>query len=190
MDYIYKIAEEPWEYEAIHRLNHAAFAEEIPQHQRREDGRLVDFLHEENTYIICIREGELIGMLCVRAQRPFSLDRKVEDLDRYFPRSAKHICEIRLFTIRKEFRGGTVIKGLFRAMIRYCLVQGYDCALITGTLRQQKLYRHMGFVPFAHTVGSGEALFQPMYLTVEVARIAMGMLMPGEDGEKGGHVYA
>ena len=40
-------------------------------------------------------------------------------------------------------------------------------AIISGTTRQQKLYRHLGFVPFGPLVGKGEAMFQPMYLTLE-----------------------
>jgi hypothetical protein len=40
-------------------------------------------------------------------------------------------------------------------------------ALISGTTRQQRLYRHLGFVPFGPLVGTPEALFQPMYLTKE-----------------------
>jgi aspartate aminotransferase-like enzyme len=41
--------------------------------------------------------------------------------------------------------------------------------LISGTTRQQRFYRHLGFEPFGPLVGSGDARFQPMYLTVEAA---------------------
>src|SRR5262249_45735763 len=39
--------------------------------------------------------------------------------------------------------------------------------VISGTVRQQKLYKHLGFVPFGPLVGSKEAQYQPMYLTME-----------------------
>src|SRR5439155_4325150 len=42
-----------------------------------------------------------------------------------------------------------------------------DLAIISGTTRQFKLYQHLGFVPFGPQVGSGEAQFQPMYVTLE-----------------------
>ena len=45
--------------------------------------------------------------------------------------------------------------------------RGYDLGVISGTTRQQRLYRHLGFVPFGPQVGKGEALFQPMYVTLE-----------------------
>ena len=72
--FTFKVASEPWEFEAIHRLNHRTFAEEIPQHDRKEDARLVDKFHDENLYVICVAGGELAGMVALRLQRPFSLD--------------------------------------------------------------------------------------------------------------------
>ena len=44
---------------------------------------------------------------------------------------------------------------------------GYDLAIISGTTRQEKLYKHLGFIPFGPLVGSDEARFQPMYIPVE-----------------------
>jgi aspartate aminotransferase-like enzyme len=44
---------------------------------------------------------------------------------------------------------------------------GYDVALISGTTRQLRLYRHMGFVPFGPLVVGPGAQFQPMMLTLE-----------------------
>ena len=41
----FKIASTAAEFEAIHRLNHATFAVEIPQHPRTPDGRLVPRQH-------------------------------------------------------------------------------------------------------------------------------------------------
>jgi hypothetical protein len=57
---------------------------------------------------------------------------------------------------------------------------GHDLALISGTLRQVRLYRHMGFKPFGPQVGTPQAPYQPMYLdlssyaelVVRLARIA------------------
>jgi hypothetical protein len=51
----------------------------------------------------------------------------------------------------------------------YAMERKHDLALISGTTRQQRLYRHLGFLPFGPLVGSGEARFQPMYLTLGAA---------------------
>jgi hypothetical protein len=44
------------------------------------------------------------------------------------------------------------------------LQRNFDLALISGTLRQQPLYSRLGFLPFAHPVGSEQAMYQPMQL--------------------------
>ena len=44
---------------------------------------------------------------------------------------------------------------------------GHDIAVISGTVRQAKLYSYLGFVPFGPVVGSEDAQYQPMYLTLE-----------------------
>jgi aspartate aminotransferase-like enzyme len=69
--------------------------------------------------------------------------------------------------VQKEFRHSQVFRGLIALMWQYGAEHGYNMGIISGTTRQQKLYRHLGFVPFGPLVGKGEAMFQPMYLTLE-----------------------
>ncbi len=172
----FKIATEPEEFEQIHRLNYRTFVEEIPQHRPNEDGRLVDRFHEENTYIICLCGTRVVGMLAVRDRRPFSLDLKLPNLDSYLP-PAKSICEIRLLAVEPEFRSGQVFRGLAVELARYALSKGYDLGIISGTTRQLKLYRHVGFIPFGPLVGEPGAQFQPMYMTrKEFERITLEVL--------------
>ena len=161
-----KIATEEWEFEAIHRLNYKTFVEEIPQHDVRATQRLPDKFHHENTYIICLHGKKLAGMMAMRGERPFSLDQKVVNLDSYLPDGRK-LVEIRLLAVEKEFRNGQVFRGMMALLVRHGKAKGYNMALISGTTRQAKLYRHLGFVPFGPLLGAGEALFQPMYLTLE-----------------------
>jgi hypothetical protein len=47
------------------------------------------------------------------------------------------------------------------------MAQGCDLAVISGTVRELKLYRHLGFAPFGERVGSEKASYQPMYLTLD-----------------------
>ena len=158
----FKVASEEWEFEQIHRLNYETFVEEIPQHESNPERRLVDKFHHENTYFICVRDGRLIGMVAARDQRPFSLDQKLEDLDSYLP-AGRSVCEVRLLSIEKGHRRGRIIGELLATLTRHCLARGYDIAIISGTVRQERMYRRMGFVPFGPRVGTDEALYQPMY---------------------------
>ncbi|HWC60996.1 MAG TPA: aminotransferase class V-fold PLP-dependent enzyme [Verrucomicrobiae bacterium] len=162
----FKTANEDWEFEQIHRLNYKTFVEEIPQHHASPAHRLVDKFHAENTYLICLAGKKLVGMLAVRGARPFSLDQKLENLNSYLP-AGRTICEIRLLAIEKKFRGAQVLQGILALLWQHGIEKGYDLAIISGTTRQFRLYQHLGFVPFGPVVGSGEAQFQPMYVTLE-----------------------
>jgi aspartate aminotransferase-like enzyme len=112
-------------------------------------------------------------MLAVRANRPFSLDQKLPQLDSFLP-ADRTICEIRLLAIEKSFRGGRggqVLSGILALLWQHGVEKNYDLAVISGTTRQSKLYQHLGFVPFGPLVGSGDAQFQPMYVTLETFEV-------------------
>jgi len=174
----YKIATEAWEFEQIHRLNYKTFVEEIPQHQRNEQGVLVDKYHHENTYVIALEGERLVGMMALRSARPFSLDSKLPDLESYLPAGVKKPAEVRLLATEKEVRGTRLFVGLLGACGEYLAKSGVDLVVISGTTRQLKLYRHMGFEPFAHLVGTGGAMFQPMYITRDRFKETARALMP------------
>lgn len=159
----FKIADQAWEFEAIHRLNYRTFVEEIPQHAPNAERRLVDRFHDENTYAIALNEGELVGMIAGRSARPFSLDGKLPDLDRHLPPHQKAM-EVRLLAVAPAFRKPGVFARLSGVLARRFRADGCDLALISGTLRQTRLYRHLGFQPFGPQVGSAEAPYQPMLM--------------------------
>lgn len=170
---IFKTVTEDWEIEQIHRLNYRTFVEEIPQHKASPTHRLVDKFHAENTYLICLFEQKVVGMLAVRGNRPFSLDQKVPELNSYLP-AGRRVCEIRLLAIEKKFRGargGQVLSGVLALLWQLGIEKGFDLAIISGTMRQLKLYQHLGFVPFGPLVGTGDAQFQPMYVTLETFEV-------------------
>jgi len=162
----FKIASEESEFEQVFRLNYKTFVVEIPQHPPNPEKRLVDRFHHENAYLIALDADELIGMMAVRDKRPFSLDEKLGNIDRYLPPGRK-ICEVRLLAVLASHRNGMVFQGLLKLLLEYGRSQRYNLAVISGTVRQQKLYKHLGFVPFGPLVGSTDAQYQPMYLTLE-----------------------
>ena len=161
----FRIAAEAWEFEQIHRLNYRAFVLEIPQHSPNSSGILIDKFHPDNTYVICAHGDRVVGMVSVREKRPFSLDGKLNDLDSLLP---KHnaVCELRLLAVEREYRHSRVFQGLLLKVCDYCESSGYDLAIMSGTVRQEKLYRQLGFQPFGPLVGTEEARFQPMFLTL------------------------
>lgn len=156
----------PGDFDAIHRLNYRTFVDEIPQHAANEERRLVDRFHAQNTYFVCRAGERLVGMVCGRCERPFSLDGKVPDLDRLLP-AHRRAVEIRLLSVEREYRKTGVFAGLVSALAQHYIAQGADLAVISGTVRELKLYRHLGFEPFADPVGSARASYVPMYLTLQ-----------------------
>ena len=162
----FKVATDDAELEQIYRLNYRTFVEEIPQHAPNESGELVDRFDRENAYVVCRRGERVLGMIAVRGVRPFSRDAKLPNLDSYLPPN-RRICEIRLLAVEPEQRTGVVFRGLVSELMAYCLRAGFDTVVISGTVRQLKLYRHLGFVAFGPVVGTADAAYQPMYLTRE-----------------------
>jgi aspartate aminotransferase-like enzyme len=183
----YKIASEQWEFEQIKRLNYETFVEEIPQHSRSTERSLTDKFHNENVYFICVSQNSLIGMLAIRNKRPFSLDRKLDNLDSFLPK-AKSICEVRILSVKKQFRHSRISYNLLINTARYCEEQGYDLAVISAILNQQKLYEHMGFVPFGRIVGTPQASFQPMYLTLRDYQKNIKPLIEAEQNRSGDEI--
>jgi GNAT superfamily N-acetyltransferase len=155
----------PADHDQICALNYQTFVEEIPQHPPHTSRRLVDRFHDQNTYIIARCGDEIIGMVAVRAERPFSLDGKLPDLDGELPPHSR-LCEVRLLCVQPGRRRGPVFAGLMDRLMQLGRERGYDLAVVSGTVRQLRLYQHMGFVPFGPEVGSPEALYQPMYMTM------------------------
>jgi hypothetical protein len=162
----FKIADLPDEFEAIHRLNYRTFVEEIPQHAANPEGRLVDRFHDQNTYVVCVDGSDIVGMLALRTERPFSLDLKLQNLDELLP-PGRRIGEVRLLAIEPSRRRSGILPGLFRLLERESLGRGLTMLIVSATTRQRRLYDRLGFVRFGPLVGSEEARFQPMCLTLE-----------------------
>jgi aspartate aminotransferase-like enzyme len=174
----FKIATEAWEFEQIKSLNYETFVEEIGQHEANAQRSLTDAFDAENTYIIGVRGRQVLAMLAVRGKRPFSLDKKLANLDSYLP-EGKSLCEVRLLAARSSIRHSRIVRGLLAETVGYCIAQGYETALISGILEQVKLYRHLGFVPFGPVVGTNGVQFQPMYLTIEGHAAAKASFLGG-----------
>src|SRR4051812_16913491 len=141
---VYKVATEPHEFELIHELNHRTFVEEIPQHRGNTGRRLVDRFHAENTYVVCMAASELVGMVAVRGQRPFSLDHKLAELDGYLPRG-RRACEIRLLAVETAYRKTSVFAGLVLRLVQLGRARGFGPGPLFGAGRPLKPYSHPRF---------------------------------------------
>lgn len=165
-NFLFKIATEPDELRQIRAMNYRTFVEEIPQHSPNPDHSLVDRFESESTYFICRNGDEVVGMIAIRCNRPFSLDAKLPNLDAYLP-PHHSACEIRLLAVEPKHRKGRILAGLMGMVFQFFETRGHDLWLISGALRQKKLYEHIGFIAFGPVVGSPEAPYQPMYQFID-----------------------
>jgi predicted N-acetyltransferase YhbS len=175
--YRFMVASTPAQFDQIHALNYRTFVEEIPQHEPNPDRRYVDRFHTENTYVVCEVDGRVVGMICVRDQRPFSVDEKIGPFEHHLAPSVprpERPCEVRLLAIEPEHRHGRVILGLFRGILEVGLKRGYDFVLMSGLVSNMRLYRALGFRPFGPVTGTREAPFQPMYASARLFALAQG----------------
>lgn len=163
---VFKWANEPWEFEQIHLLNYATFVDEIPQHEPNAEHRLVDSMLDRSDCFICLDGRKLVGMVAVCGERPFSLDRKLPDLDSYLP-PGRRPCEVRLMSVEKPYRTGRVFVKLMQQVLQYCDEHGYDMLIASTTDRQWSMLRQGGGIEFGPLLGTPEARFRGMYLLCE-----------------------
>lgn len=154
------------EFDQIFELNYATFVEEIPQHESNEGKRLVDAYHEKNNYLIALNEDEVIGMVCYNFNRPFSLDKKGVQIDELLEIGRVPV-ELRLFTIKKEWRKQQVAFRLLIELVKITTNLGANLGLISATTRELDYYKRAGFKNFGSMVGVEGAFYQPMFITFE-----------------------
>lgn len=163
----FKQAETAAEIEQIHRLNHRIFAEEVGQHERTADGRLVDKFHSRNRYFIARHGDELVGMISAHAGPEFSITSRLEHPDML--RTLRAPLEIRLLAILPQFRNRSILMGLFWQVRSYARANGHSDLLISGIVERARMYEKIGFRAMGPAVRCGAAKFVPMRLSLDSA---------------------
>jgi N-acyl-L-homoserine lactone synthetase len=162
-EYSFKMADSLSEIEQIHRLNYLTFVQEVSQHPENGTGMLVDKFHPKNRYIVSMVGDEVVGMLAIHDQPPFSIAEKLPEpaqMESLGPRP----LEVRLLAVKPSHRQRLVFSGLMWSVHNYACSHGYSHLLISAVLERQQLYLRMGFRTLGPPVTSGSAEFIPMVL--------------------------
>lgn len=163
--YVFKIANEPDEFEQIYELNYRTFVLELHQHDA-EGNRLVDKFDEKNIYFVAKRGHKVVGMVCVHDRPPFSVESRLPD-PRILYRPGLKPLEARLLAVDpEERRGGLVFSGLVWAVYVYARREGYTNLFISGLAERQRLYERLGFRPLGPAVPEGDVSFVPMMINL------------------------
>jgi aspartate aminotransferase-like enzyme len=165
-EYLFKRADTESEFEAIHRLNHRTFVGEIPQHTATPDGRLVDKFHDKSTYFVALHEGQMVGMISIHDQPPFSVGSRLPDPS-ILERPGTRPLEVRLLAVEPGRRASIVFSGLAWVLFEHARSAGYTHMYISGVEERLALYGHIGFQPLGPAVPCGAAQFVPMVVSVE-----------------------
>jgi hypothetical protein len=166
-DVQFKQAETAEEIEQIHRLNHLIFAEEVGQHAKTRDGRLIDKFHNRNSYFIATRGGELVGMVSAHDGPEFSIASRLKDVNAL--KALRAPLEIRLLAILPEYRKRSILAGLFWQVRSYARAHQYSDLLISGIVERLPMYEKMGFKAMGPPIPCGAAAFVPMRLSLDAA---------------------
>lgn len=166
MKFIYRPAETEEDYEKLRRLNHAAFAEELGQHEVRPDGRLADRFEAKSRYLLALDGERLAAMICWRMERPFSVESRLSDV-RVLEELPQPLCEVRLLAVAREYRHTAVFAGLLAKLLEEVRAAGAATLLISGVEERVGMYEKMGFRALGPAVPQGAARFVPMALSLE-----------------------
>ena len=167
--YQFKRASTADEFEQVFRLNHDVFASELAQHQSDGSGLLVDKFHDKNTYFLALHQGQVIGMLAVHDQPPFSVAGKLQDPESVLV-SLGRLVEVRLLAVEPAHRNGRVMAGLLLQLYRHARPGDrdlYDSIVISGHAAKATIYHELGFKDLGPAVASGEAIYVPMAVSLD-----------------------
>src|SRR5438105_15728290 len=114
--------------EAIYRLRHRVYAEELRQHTPNAQGRLTDALDAFNLYLVAAVAEAVAGFVSITPPgRTYSIDKYLKRDELPFP-CGEDLYEVRLLTVLPAFRhsvGGGELSGLLiYAAFRWVEAQG------------------------------------------------------------------
>jgi aspartate aminotransferase-like enzyme len=161
--YRFKQATTATEFEQVHRLNHAIFAEEVAQHPRTATGALVDKFDHKNTYFIALDGEEVVGMVAVHDRPPFSVAEKLSDHS-LLEVLGDRFLEVRLLGVAPRARRGLALPGLIGMLHAHAERHHFEHVLISAIREQLGMYRRLGFRALGPEVAAGRAHFTPMVL--------------------------
>ncbi len=160
--------------EAIYRIRHEVYAAELGQHSTRTDGRLTDPLDESNVYLVAARGAEVLGFVSITPPwvGRYSVDKYLDRQDWPELRDQRGLFEVRLLTVRPEFRGSLAVMVLMYAALRWIASRGGRRVVAIGRAEVLSLYLRAGFQPMGRQVQSGEVTFELISATMPAGAAA------------------
>ena len=155
------------ELQAIYRLRHEVYACEIGQHAMNPTSILTDALDGTNIYLVVRFGDELAGFISLTPPEAgkYSIEKYFERADLPFAVD-DGLYEVRLLTVRRDFRGTKVAALLMYAAFR--LIEAYGGTQIMAIGRREVLsvYIKAGLADCGMTVQSGAVHYHLLHATM------------------------
>jgi len=157
--------------EAIARLRHDVYAQELRQHPANPAGRLADALDNCNVVLVARLENEIGGFISITPPGPHGYS-----IDKYFPRTAlpcpvdDRLYEVRLLTVTKPHRGRELALLLMYAALRWVEAHGGTQIIAIGRREVVELYTRVGLRPTGQSTRAGAVTYDLMTASVAELR--------------------
>jgi hypothetical protein len=168
--------------EAIYRLRHLVFAEELHQHPANTEQRLTDYTDAHNLYILAKLDDAIVG--CISVTPPghkYSIDKYLSRAELPFP-CDDGLYEVRLLTILPGYRhsviGGELAGLLIYATFRWVDHLGGRRLVAIGRREVLGLYRKIGFEPLGREIRCGAVTFELISTSLDNARQRLESYLP------------
>lgn len=166
MRYTFRAPESDADWDAVRRLNHRTFAEELGQHDQAAERRLVDPMESRSRYVLAAHGDTVVGMVCAHDEPPYSVERRLQDVS-ILDRMPTPLVEVRLLAIDAGHRNGMVLAGLLGSLMADEVRKAKGTVVISGIAEREAMYARMGFRPLGPPVAQGSARFVPMALRLD-----------------------
>ncbi|MCL5744344.1 MAG: aminotransferase class I/II-fold pyridoxal phosphate-dependent enzyme, partial [Acidobacteria bacterium] len=169
----------PEDREAIYRLRHDVYSQELQQHPGNAAGRLTDALDDFNHYLVVRREGVLTGFISIT---PPGHGRY--SLDKYFTRAElpfacdDHLFEVRLLTVLPNARGRATAALLMYAALRWVEAHGGTRIAAIGRREILNLYYRAGLQPTGLWAQSGAVAYELLHAETASLRANLDRFAP------------
>ncbi len=161
----------PRDREAIARLRHDVYADELGQHPTNDAQRLRDALDDWNIVLAASCDGEIAGFISVTPP-----GRPSYSIDKYFERSSlpfvvdDRLYEVRLLTVLKPHRGRELALLLMYAALRWVESHGGTRVVAIGRREIVDLYTRIGLRGTGQIALSGAVTYELLHATVSELR--------------------
>jgi len=150
----------------IRQLLHRTFVDELGQYADSGMGKHADKFEHKNHAYLARDNGELVGMIAVHGEAPFSVAAR---MPAHTPMAelANRPLEVRLLCVAPGLRGSQIAFRLMAAVFAHALAHDYRELWISGVEEQLPLYRKLGFEALGPAIPDGNVAFTPMRVSLD-----------------------